>query len=237
MSVRGHTRYKSCGTCHLLSFPLVHIYVGEWLSLFSIHCFLLLAAILRGEESFSALYRVSPMRRPLVSVYIMVSFRSNHWLRTLGQPAYHIIKYEAAIWIRSVVTEQQNGVCLEHLTESRMPEQQSQRREARNGSGPYPKVFSQEHVRRVLPMRNPGSQEPFASCWLQWSYIYLVRGQHRFSLLCWNSLTQARAGHWAYVLTSTPNSEYRICFVGCWGWSPGFEHGRQALITWATFSF
>lgn len=84
-------------------------------------------------------------------MYIMVSFRSNHGLHTLGKPAqsvqvivYYITKHEVAVWIRSVVTKQQNGVCLGHLTEIGMPEQHSQLREARNGSGSDPKVFSQE---------------------------------------------------------------------------------------------
>lgn len=55
MSVRGHTRYKSCGTCPLLNVPLVHIHVGEQLFLFSIHCFLLLAAVLRGKGKLFSL--------------------------------------------------------------------------------------------------------------------------------------------------------------------------------------
>lgn len=76
MSVHGHTRYKSCGTCHLLSFPLVRTHVGEQLFLFSTRCFLLLSAIL-GEKRFSVEYKIDPTRLSLVFVcvmYIMASF-------------------------------------------------------------------------------------------------------------------------------------------------------------------
>lgn len=90
MSVHGHTRYKSFGTCHLPSFPLVHTHVGEQLFLFSTHCFLLLAAILRGETSVSAEYETNPMRLSLVFeyvMYIMVSFNANSWFNKLAKPA------------------------------------------------------------------------------------------------------------------------------------------------------
>lgn len=58
-SVHGHTRYKSCDTCHLLSFPLVRIRVGEQFFLFSTHCFLLLVAILKGKKVFSLIQNKS----------------------------------------------------------------------------------------------------------------------------------------------------------------------------------
>lgn len=86
-SARGHTRYKSCGTCHLLSFPLVHTHVGERLFLFSTHCFLLLVAVLRGKKSFSAEYKINLKRLSLVFVYVMykmVSFSSLCWLHNVA---------------------------------------------------------------------------------------------------------------------------------------------------------
>lgn len=134
-SACGHTRYKSCETCHLLSFPLVRTHVGEQLFLFSTHCFLLLAAVLRGKKSFSAEYKINLMRLSLVFVNVMcivVSFSSLCWLHKRGQPAQPAIalfivkQYEltVAVWVGQKCSnkKQQNGVCLQGW--NRMPELQ-----------------------------------------------------------------------------------------------------------------
>lgn len=66
MSIRGHTQYKSSGTCHPPGFLLVHTHVDEQLFPFSTHCFLLLAVILgrkkkkKKSQLFSGAIQLNP---------------------------------------------------------------------------------------------------------------------------------------------------------------------------------
>lgn len=84
MSVHGHTQYKSCGTCHLLGFLLVHTHVDEQSSPFSTRCFLLLAAILRKKfksHLFSGAIQLNPkiqIHQAFSNVRVCVYVYLNH---------------------------------------------------------------------------------------------------------------------------------------------------------------